>query len=137
MRHLLALTVLLLVGCNVADVQTSDAFEDALDHADSRQMAGKNLICTPNMRSVCTSEGCHPVENQSYFRWTPSEERYERCDDTGCDAHSAVVSTSGIFTNITVRNGSVSTRIAEDGAFLETATLGMAVFVYGGQCALR
>lgn len=137
MRALLPASFLLLAGCNFADAQMSGASAGALDHADRRLLARENLICTPIMRSLCTSEGCHPVVNRSYILWTPSLARYERCDETGCDAHSAVVSNGGVFTNITVENGSVSARIAEDGAFLDAATSGMTVFVYSGQCVPR
>ena len=100
------------------------------------RVANDDLICRPEASSVCRKSGCQTgPPARIWSEWKAASQTFRRCDSNGCDAYSAEIYESGIFTNISVASHGLMMRIAQDGSFMELATEGKVVYVHHGTCS--
>lgn len=92
--------------------------------------------CVPSVRYVCTSEGCERNPGVVSVRLNLGDNTYARCDSNGCDSYPMTVSSSGIFTIISLPgNTGTFLKVFNDGSqYVEAASLHLVMHQNFGSC---
>lgn len=96
----------------------------------------QTLRCEVQSKQVCQPKsGCNPAPMAGFNKIDLDRRTFSRCDSLGCDDYQATFTTSGIFMNIDVVGRGLSAKLnISDNSFLETASMGDAVYVSFGKC---
>jgi hypothetical protein len=135
MRGFLVVSALMLTGCDRADPTPVPA-RPALALHDISEETWRDveaLECKPDRVDYCGAEGCKQSKPVVTVRWEPKGS-YQRCDAKGCDSYEPVVSTSGVWANISNPKNGMFMRVTADGQYVEVATINEVVLVYHGRC---
>jgi len=102
----------------------------------SYQLPAHSLICIPESKQLCFANNeCKSTKAGVFLLIDEVNSRYSRCDNQPCDTYDASFSKSGIYTIISPlspNHGEV--KIAQDGTYTETNTLGDSVYISRGMC---
>ncbi len=92
-------------------------------------------ICIPNRKQYCTTNGCEDIKPTVFVLYDENNNMVYRCDNNPCDGYEVTSSPSGMFTNITpVEPRGLSVKIADNGEYTESATLGLDTLISYGTC---
>lgn len=108
---------------------------------DSRRQSSTSTVirCEPSTKLYCDAGKCEPALKGVFLLLEERGTRrtYSRCDLKGCDSYDAQMSVSGGYENwqMTEPKGVFFKRSLDTGEFVESATLGLQVFLSFGSCA--
>jgi hypothetical protein len=119
-----------------SDNKLKAAFKDTFQHSAMADVA--ELACFPTKRYDCGLEnGCVAEIPSTYYFIDHGTEKgtYFRCDAGGCDSYPVEVVKSGIFTQFIPSLGQAMLfKVADNGDFIDIATIGTTAIVSTGQC---
>lgn len=102
----------------------------------SYQLPPHRLICIPESKQFCSSSNnCESVKAEVFLLIDEIGSKYSRCDNQPCDTYDSTFIKSGIYTIISPlppNHGEI--KIAQDGTYIETNTLGDSVYISIGVC---
>jgi len=100
------------------------------------QPATTTWKCTPARMVECNITGCEERTPTTWFELDERRKAYRRCDAKGCDAYTADVHLSGMFTIYELRGRATMLKMSSDlRQFIDVATSGVSAFVNTGSCA--
>lgn len=136
MRLLVAsILISALGGCSSPNADITQTVSEDYGGIGDITVATDDLICRPQVGSVCRKSGCQPLDAPKvWLRWKAAPKTFTRCSAEECKAWPATTSESGIFTNIAIVDSGLITRVAQDGSYMELATQGKVVYIYHGKC---
>jgi hypothetical protein len=138
MRLFIFLLVALLPAASACGEDSLSDDLKALTDLATRSLADRALQweCVPSIRYVCTPEGCEQNPGMVSVRLNLGDNTYARCDSKDCDSYPMTVSSSGMFTIISLPGrGGTFLKVLNDGSqYVEAASLHLAVHQNFGAC---
>lgn len=102
----------------------------------SYQLPTHSLICIPESKQFCSADNeCESTKAGVFLLIDEINSKYSRCDNQPCDTYDSTFVESGIYTVINPlapNHGEI--KIAQDGTYTETNTLGEGVYISRGVC---
>lgn len=124
-----------LAACSSSNAENSKTTLEDYGGIGDIRVATDDLICRPQVGSICKKSGCKSSQHPTFWsEWQAASKIYKRCDAKGCDAYAATLHDSGVFTNMSIADHGLMTRVAQDGSFMELATQGKVAYIYHGTC---
>ncbi|NQV93092.1 hypothetical protein HQ403_01180 [Candidatus Kaiserbacteria bacterium] len=102
----------------------------------SYQLPTHSLVCIPELKQLCsTGNECESTKVGVFLLIDEVNSKYSRCDNQPCDTYDSTFVESGIYTVINPlapNHGEI--KIAQDGTYTETNSLGDNVYISRGVC---
>ena len=97
------------------------------------------MVCQWQQKQQCEpGSACRALDASKMFvRVDPASGAYERCDSKGCDAYTASVTKSGVYTIIDLTGRGMFAKFGPGGSATEVVSLGRAVLISHGLCVAK